>query len=99
MDGVEDAKLPDDKVLIPGVIDTCTNYVEHPELVAQRHGALANAVGERARDGRHRLRFRHVCRLQQGGSRHCVEEVARDRARRGDRVQAAVELMATETIF
>jgi 5-methyltetrahydropteroyltriglutamate--homocysteine methyltransferase len=31
-----DAKLPEDKVLVPGVIDSSTNYVEHPELVAQR---------------------------------------------------------------
>ena len=38
-------KLPDDKVLIPGVIDTSTNYVEHPELVAQRIARLANIVG------------------------------------------------------
>jgi 5-methyltetrahydropteroyltriglutamate--homocysteine methyltransferase len=27
-------ELPDDKVLVPGVIDTSTNYAEHPELVA-----------------------------------------------------------------
>jgi 5-methyltetrahydropteroyltriglutamate--homocysteine methyltransferase len=40
-----DAKLPDDKVLIPGVIDTCTNYVEHPELVAQRICQFADIVG------------------------------------------------------
>jgi 5-methyltetrahydropteroyltriglutamate--homocysteine methyltransferase len=39
------AKLPDDKVLIPGVLDTCTNYVEHPELVAQRLGRFADVVG------------------------------------------------------
>ena len=37
--------LPDDKVLIPGVIDTSTNYVEHPELVAQRIVRLAEIVG------------------------------------------------------
>jgi len=30
------ADLPDDKIFVPGVIDTSTNYVEHPELVAQR---------------------------------------------------------------
>ncbi len=30
------AKLPDDKILAPGLIDTCSNYVEHPELIAQR---------------------------------------------------------------
>jgi 5-methyltetrahydropteroyltriglutamate--homocysteine methyltransferase len=40
-----DAKLPDDKILIPGVIDSSTNYVEHPELVAQRIERLANVVG------------------------------------------------------
>jgi 5-methyltetrahydropteroyltriglutamate--homocysteine methyltransferase len=40
-----DAKLPDDKMLIPGVIDTSTNYVEHPELVAQRIERYANVVG------------------------------------------------------
>ena len=32
----EDVKLPDGKVLIPGVLDSTTNFVEHPELVAQR---------------------------------------------------------------
>ena len=40
-----DTKLPDDKVLIPGVIDTCTNYIEHPELVAQRICRFADVVG------------------------------------------------------
>jgi 5-methyltetrahydropteroyltriglutamate--homocysteine methyltransferase len=40
-----DTKLPDDKVLIPGVVDTCTNYVEHPELIAQRIGQFADIVG------------------------------------------------------
>jgi len=38
-------KLPDHKVLIPGVIDTSTNFVEHPELVAQRIVRYANAIG------------------------------------------------------
>ena len=28
--------IPDDKILVPGVVDTTTNFVEHPELVAQR---------------------------------------------------------------
>jgi len=40
-----EVKLPDDKVLIPGVVDTCTNYVEHPELVAQRICQFAGIVG------------------------------------------------------
>jgi len=39
-----DAKL-DDRIFIPGIIDSSTNYVEHPELVAQRIERLANAVG------------------------------------------------------
>ena len=37
--------LPDEKVLIPGVIDSCSNYVEHPELVAQRIQRYASVVG------------------------------------------------------
>jgi 5-methyltetrahydropteroyltriglutamate--homocysteine methyltransferase len=38
-------KLPDDKILIPGVLDTSTNYVEHPELVAERICRFAGIVG------------------------------------------------------
>jgi 5-methyltetrahydropteroyltriglutamate--homocysteine methyltransferase len=41
----QDTKLPDDKILIPGVLDTSTNYVEHPELVAQRICQFADIVG------------------------------------------------------
>jgi 5-methyltetrahydropteroyltriglutamate--homocysteine methyltransferase len=37
--------LPDDKVLVPGVIDTCTNYVEHSEVVAQHIERYAGVVG------------------------------------------------------
>ncbi|HIM25256.1 MAG TPA: epoxyalkane--coenzyme M transferase [Rhodospirillales bacterium] len=39
------AKIPDDKVLIPGVIDSTTNFVEHPQLVAQRICRYADIVG------------------------------------------------------
>jgi 5-methyltetrahydropteroyltriglutamate--homocysteine methyltransferase len=38
-------RLPDDKILIPGVIDSSCNFVEHPELVAQRITRYANLVG------------------------------------------------------
>ncbi|MBV9193587.1 MAG: cobalamin-independent methionine synthase II family protein [Solirubrobacterales bacterium] len=41
----EDVKLPDGKALIPGVLDSTTNYVEHPELVAQRIIRYAQLVG------------------------------------------------------
>jgi 5-methyltetrahydropteroyltriglutamate--homocysteine methyltransferase len=40
-----DAKVPEDKVLMPGVIDSSTNFVEHPELVAQRIERFADIVG------------------------------------------------------
>jgi 5-methyltetrahydropteroyltriglutamate--homocysteine methyltransferase len=41
----EKIKLPPGKVMIPGVIDTVTNFVEHPELVAQRIERWAKVVG------------------------------------------------------
>ncbi|HEX2103757.1 MAG TPA: cobalamin-independent methionine synthase II family protein [Solirubrobacteraceae bacterium] len=41
----EDVRLPDGKALIPGVIDSTTNYIEHPELVAQRIARYARLVG------------------------------------------------------
>jgi len=40
-----DADLPEDKVLIPGCIQSTTNYVEHPELVAQQICQYAEIVG------------------------------------------------------
>lgn len=41
----KDVRLPDDMVVIPGVIDSTTNFIEHPELVAQRILAYAELVG------------------------------------------------------
>ena len=38
-------RLPDDRILIPGVIGTTTNYVEHPLLVAERVCRFAELVG------------------------------------------------------
>jgi 5-methyltetrahydropteroyltriglutamate--homocysteine methyltransferase len=40
-----DADLPEDLVLIPGVIDSTTNFIEHPRLVAERIGRFADIVG------------------------------------------------------
>jgi len=40
-----DIELPDEKSLMPGVIDSTTNYIEHPELVAERLRNFANIVG------------------------------------------------------
>jgi len=39
-------EIPDDKVLMPGVIDSTTNFVEHPELVAQRIERFTEIVGQ-----------------------------------------------------
>jgi 5-methyltetrahydropteroyltriglutamate--homocysteine methyltransferase len=39
------ARIPDDKILIPGVLSTTTNYVEHPQLVAERIERFAHIVG------------------------------------------------------
>jgi 5-methyltetrahydropteroyltriglutamate--homocysteine methyltransferase len=41
----QETTLPDDKILVPGVLDTSTNYVEHPELVAERICRFADIVG------------------------------------------------------
>ena len=41
----EEIKLPDGKVLIPGVIECQSNYIEHPELIAQRIARYAHLVG------------------------------------------------------
>ena len=42
---LKEIRIPDDKVLIPGVIDSTTNFVEHPRLVAQRICRYADIVG------------------------------------------------------
>jgi 5-methyltetrahydropteroyltriglutamate--homocysteine methyltransferase len=39
------SEIPDSKVLVPGVVDTTTNFIEHPELVAQRINRFADIVG------------------------------------------------------
>ncbi len=40
-----DARIPDDKILIPGLLATTTNYIEHPQLVAERIERFAGIVG------------------------------------------------------
>jgi 5-methyltetrahydropteroyltriglutamate--homocysteine methyltransferase len=41
-----EARIPDDKILIPGVLDTTTNFVEHPDLIAERIERYTNIVGK-----------------------------------------------------
>jgi len=40
-----DAPVPDDKILLPGVVDSTSNFIEHPEYVAERIGRFADFVG------------------------------------------------------
>ena len=40
------SEIPDDKILVPGVVDTTTNFIEHPELVAERINKFVNIVGK-----------------------------------------------------
>ena len=41
----QDLQLPEDKVIVPGIVSHATNVVEHPELVAQRLERFARIVG------------------------------------------------------
>ncbi len=41
----KNVRIPEDKVMIPGIVATTTNYIEHPELVAERIGRFAEIVG------------------------------------------------------
>ena len=88
----ETVKLPDGKVLIPGVIESKSNFIEHPELVAQRIGRYAKLVGPRERHCRQRLRLRHLGRPGRGRSRRGVGEARRAGRRRADRVQGVLGL-------
>ena len=40
-----DSSIPDDKILVPGVIDSVSNFIEHPLLIAERIGRFADIVG------------------------------------------------------
>jgi 5-methyltetrahydropteroyltriglutamate--homocysteine methyltransferase len=74
----QETKLPDDKVLVPGVLDTSTNYVEHPELVAQRICRFADIVGRERIIAGTDCGFGTFARLRQARSRHLVQKAARD---------------------
>ena len=52
--------LSDGMAIIPGVIDSTTHFIEHPELVAQRYCPLRRGGGPRERHRGHRLRLRHL---------------------------------------
>jgi 5-methyltetrahydropteroyltriglutamate--homocysteine methyltransferase len=43
---IRDGKVPDDKILVPGVLDSTTNFIEHPLLIAERICRYADLVGK-----------------------------------------------------
>ena len=64
--------MPKDKILVPGVIATSYNYVEHPETIAER--IMHYAEGQLAREQphrRYRLRDGNVRRFRPSASRNC----------------------------
>ena len=88
----ETVKLPDGKVLIPGVIESKSNFIEHPELIAQRIARYAQLVGSRERHRRQRLRLRHLGRAGGGRSRRGVRQARRARRGRAHRVEGVLEV-------
>ena len=88
----QDTKLPDDKLILPGVVSHATNVVEHPELVAERIGRFAKLVG------RERVIASTDCGL--GGRvhpRHRLGQARDPGAGGGDRQQAALVMSRLET--
>ena len=88
---LKDLPLDDGQVIVAGVIDPLTNFVEHPEVVADRHrtgGARRRRSSTRA--GRHRLRLRYLGRPRPRGGRCGLGQAGGDGGRRADRHQAAV---------
>ena len=70
----QEIKLPEDKVIIPGIVDSTTNFIEHPRLVAQRIERYARMVGrERVIAGSDCGLRRHFCPYRaHGGARDSV---------------------------
>ena len=91
----ESKKLPDDKIIIPGVIDSVSNYIEHPDVVADRICSYCQHGGPGTGHRRRRLWFRHLCRNRQGRPGHRVRKIQVTGGRGGDRLEAVLELRAT----
>ena len=77
--------LPEGMLLVAGVIDTKTNYVEHPPAGGGPGASSCDRCRRRphAGDGRDRLRLRHLCRVKPGGRRHRVAEASVNARRSG----------------
>ena len=72
----EKIKLPDSKILAPGVIDVTNNYVEHPEVVADRLERYAHVVGRERVIASTNFRF---CRLRRRSDGRCQGRIPQAR--------------------
>ena len=86
-----EVKLPDDRIIIPGVLDSTTNFIEHPELVAQRLVRYAEVVGrERVMAGSD-CGFRDLCALRRRRrARDRLGQAALDDGGRAPRLRPAL---------
>ena len=90
MEGVGDRQAAGGQAPDPGRDHHSTILVEHPELVAERIGALRQGGGARERHRRRRLRLRDLRRVEGGPPEHRLGEIQVARRWRQDRQQAAV---------
>ncbi len=85
-------RIPDDKIMIPGLLATTTNYIEHPELVAERIERFAQVVGrERVMAGTD-CGFGTFARIRPGGTGYRILETAFAGGRGTDRLKPALGL-------
>ena len=87
----EQMKVPADKIIIPGVIDSTTNFIEHPELVAERIGRYARLVGRENVIAGTDCRLRHLGRPGRRGSGHSLGQAGQPRG--GGAARLAVVLV------
>ena len=88
----EEVTLPDDQLLIPGVVSHCVHLVEHPELVAQRIARFAGVVGRERVIAGTDCGFGTVGRRRRGASGRGVGQAAGAGRRREDREPPAPEM-------
>ena len=67
--------IPQDKILVPGVIDSTSNYIEHPKLVAKRLIEFSKIVGKERWEDPVRLNFSR-CRVSCSGYRQAQTVVS-----------------------
>ena len=85
-----DHRLADDQILVAGVIDTLTNFVEHPEVVAETRACCHGRRRSDTSACRHRLWLRHIGWMGTGGRGCRLGKVEDDEGRCRSRYQPAL---------